>query len=90
MIRLVDKQWSAELTDGLRVDTSALRVVCPFIKAGALDRLSSLSPGSIQVVTRFNLDDLAEGGGDRRSAAPIDRRITADRASRLERSSDQL
>ena len=27
--RLVDSAWSAELTDALRADTSALRIICP-------------------------------------------------------------
>jgi hypothetical protein len=48
----------------LRADTSEFRVICPFIKAGALDRLLSLNPGSIQVITRFNLGDFAEGVSD--------------------------
>ena len=60
-VRLVDTGWGAELTDALRADASALRVICPFIKVGALDRLLSLNPGSVQVITRFNLADFADG-----------------------------
>ena len=59
-VRLVDTRWGAELTDALRADASALRVICPFIKVGALDRLLSLNPGSVQVITRFNLADFAD------------------------------
>lgn len=63
-IRLVDAGWSDELTAALSADKSELRVICPFIKAGALDRLLSLKPASIQVITRFNLLDFAEGVSD--------------------------
>ena len=63
-VRLVDAGWGAELTAALRADTSEFRVICPFIKAGALDRLLSLNPASIQVITRFNLVDFAEGVSD--------------------------
>ena len=52
-VRLVDAGWGTELTDALRAGASALRVICPFIKVAALDRLLShrpakfgLSPGS--------------------------------------------
>ena len=41
-VRLVDAGWGTELTAALRADRSEFRVVCPFIKAGALDRLLSL------------------------------------------------
>ena len=63
-IRLVDAGWDAELTKALGADTSELRIVCPFIKVRALDRLLSLRPGNIQVITRFNLADFAEGVSD--------------------------
>lgn len=62
--RLVDAGWGAELNAALRADTSEFRVICPFIKAGALARLLSLNPTSIQVITRFNLVDFAEGVSD--------------------------
>ena len=62
--RLVDAGWGTELTAALRADSSEFRVVRPFIKTGALDRLLSLNPGSVQVVTRFNLVDFAEGVSD--------------------------
>lgn len=38
-IRLVDSAWNAELTDALRADTSALRIICPFIGATGWERL---------------------------------------------------
>lgn len=63
-VRLVDAGWGTELTSALRADTSELRIICPFIKVGALDRLLSLTPSNIQVITRFNLVDFAEGVSD--------------------------
>jgi PLD-like domain len=59
-LRLVDSAWSTELTDAARADTSALRIVCPFIKTGALDRLLALRPRKIEVITRFNLADFVD------------------------------
>ncbi|SDE89045.1 phospholipase D family protein [Rhodospira trueperi] len=64
MVRLVDAGWGMELTDALRADANALRIICPFIKAGALERLLRLKPARIQVITRFNLADFAEGVSD--------------------------
>lgn len=63
-LRLVDAGWGTELTLALRADTSALRIICPFIQTGALDRLLAVKPTSIQVITRFNLADFAEGVND--------------------------
>ncbi len=63
-IRLVDAGWGKELTDALRADASELRIICPFIKVGALDRLLSHRPDNIQAITRFNLTDFAEGVSD--------------------------
>lgn len=63
-IRLVDSKWAAELTEAMQADASELRIVCPFIKVGALSRLLSKQPESIQVITRFSLSDFAEGVSD--------------------------
>ena len=63
-LRLIDANWSTELTEALRADSSALRIICPFIKLGALERLMELSPKSIQLLTRYNLDDFAAGVSD--------------------------
>lgn len=63
-VRLVDTGWDTELAHALRADASELRVICPFIKVGALDRLLSHQPNKIQVITRFNLADFAEGVSD--------------------------
>lgn len=63
-VRLVDSGWAGELTDALRMDASELRVISPFIKAGALRRLLCLNPRKIRVITRFNLADFAQGVSD--------------------------
>lgn len=63
-LRLVDTAWGTALTQALRADTSSLRVISPFIKLGALERLFALSPQFIQVITRYNLDDFASGVSD--------------------------
>lgn len=63
-LRLVDSGWHSELTDALRADASTLRIVCPFIKAGALERLLALRPRSVEVITRYNLADFADGVSD--------------------------
>ena len=63
-IRLVDAGWGPELSAAIRADPSEVRIVCPFIKEGALDRLLSHRPRHVQVITRFNLADFAEGVSD--------------------------
>ena len=63
-VRLVDWGWDAEFSEALRADGSELRIICPFIKVGALDRLLSHRPENINVITRFNLADFAEGVSD--------------------------
>ena len=63
-IRLVDAGWDRELSAAIRADPSEVRIVCPFIKEGALDRLLSHRPRHVQVITRFNLADFAEGVSD--------------------------
>ena len=62
--RPVDTGWVSELIIGLRLDPRELRIICPFIKARALDQILVLPPASIRVITRFNLADFAEGVSD--------------------------
>lgn len=62
--RLVDGNWTKEFAEALNDDASELRIICPFIKAGALQRLLQHNPKEIQVITRFNLGDFAEGVSD--------------------------
>jgi hypothetical protein len=63
-IRLVDSGWDKELADARLADASELRIICPFIKTGALDSVLTGKPGNIQVITRFNLAEFAEGVND--------------------------
>ena len=63
-IRFVEKGWNREFTEALSADASELRIICPFIKAGVIDSLLSWQPGIVQVITRFNLADFAEGVSD--------------------------
>ncbi len=63
-IRLVDEGWRRELAEAARADASELRIICPFIKVGALEGLLSRQPVNVQVITRFNLADFAEGVSD--------------------------
>jgi HKD family nuclease len=63
-IRLVDAGWGKELTDALSANGKELKIICPFIKAGALVRFLSVRRESIQVITRFNLNDFAQGVSD--------------------------
>ena len=63
-IRLVDGRSGEEFAEALRVDASELRIISPFIKAGAAEKLLCHRPGSVQVITRFNLAEFAEGVSD--------------------------
>ncbi len=62
--RLVDGNWTNEFAEALNDDASELRIICPFIKANALQRLLQHNPKEIQVITRFNLSDIADGVSD--------------------------
>ena len=63
-MRLVDGGWGKEFADALSVNASELRIICPFIKLGALESLLTHQPSKVQVITRFNLADFAEGVSD--------------------------
>ncbi len=63
--RLVDQGWGQVLREAAATDATKLRIICPFIKRGALlHLLDGRPPGTIQVITRFNLSDLADGVSD--------------------------
>jgi hypothetical protein len=63
--RLVEKGWSAELTTAMRRHAGAVRIMLPFIKRDALQRLlAARSPHGLRIITRFNLDDFAAGVSD--------------------------
>ena len=62
--RLVDAGWSREIVEGVHADASELRIISPFIKAGALQRLLTANPKALKAITRFNLADFSEGVSD--------------------------
>lgn len=63
--RLVDCGWDREIDEALHLSSSSLRIVCPFIKKRAAERLLKLGDfKQLQVITRFNLADFAEGVSD--------------------------
>lgn len=63
-LRLIDTDWSREIVAAATADPSRLRIVAPFIKRRALDRLLATGPRSLQVLTRFSLEDFACGVSD--------------------------
>ena len=63
--RLVDSGWDKVLDNALRVDSSSVLVVSPFIKEGAAKRLLGRGRlGALQVITRFNHSDFCDGVSD--------------------------
>lgn len=62
--RIVDRNWGEELKAAAAADRSQLRIICPFIKLGALNDLLRSRPQEIEVITRFNLRDFAGGVSD--------------------------
>src|SRR5262249_7555418 len=63
--RLVDSGWQNVLAEALLAHHTELRVVCPFIKRRAAERLLAHGkPSTIRVITRFNLRDFYEGVSD--------------------------
>ncbi|WP_437284337.1 phospholipase D family protein [Sorangium sp. So ce406] len=65
IFRLVDHAWDKEIDSGLAADHSAVRIVCPFIKRRTAARLLAHGrPETLQVITRFDLDDFSAGVSD--------------------------
>jgi len=64
-VRLVDRGWGAELEACRAMHPDGLLIVCPFIKAGVVDRLlGNVVPADLRVVTRFDLKGFAAGVSD--------------------------
>ena len=64
MLRLVDEKWAEEFSEALYADSSELYIICPFIKAGALKHIMRSKLGNLKVITRFDLNDFAQGVSD--------------------------
>lgn len=63
--RLIDGDWHKVMREAAKADRSALRVVCPFIKLSAARKLIEAAQAkSIQVITRYKLQDFYEGASD--------------------------
>ena len=63
--RLIDAGWDTELDRALQHDRSNVKIVSPFIKRRASERLFAQGqPTSLKVITRFNLADFAGGVSD--------------------------
>ncbi len=63
-IHLIEKEWENELVDAIRLDRSHLKIICPFIKRTVIERLLTGKLKKVQVITRFNLADFAQGVSD--------------------------
>ena len=62
---LIERDWNAVIQAAARPAGRALRIICPFIKFGALAKLlQAARPSTIQVITRFNLSDFYAGVSD--------------------------
>ena len=62
--RLVDKAWDSEIAAALPWSKGRIRIVCPFIKKKALQRILSHNPHDLRVITRFDTRDLARHVSD--------------------------
>ncbi len=62
--RLIDKNWKPTINNCLQKDLSQHRIVCPFIKVKAIEKMLKIEPTSLQVITRYNLNDFAKGIND--------------------------
>ena len=63
--RLIDTGWDGELEAAARASASGVRIVSPFIKLAAAERLvRSGGAGVVQVITRFDLNGFYTGVSD--------------------------
>ena len=63
-LRLIDTDWSREIVAAAAADPSLVRIVAPFIKRKALERLLINAPRKLEVLTRFSLEDFSRGVSD--------------------------
>lgn len=64
-IELVSDDWETILHDAVSTERSRLRVVCPFVKRGALERLLDAGPPErVELITRFELRVFADRVSD--------------------------
>ncbi len=64
-IKLIEAGWEEELLTALEAEHATIRIVCPFIKRHAAERLLEYGhPETLQVITRFSLADFCTGVSD--------------------------
>lgn len=64
-LKFIENGWKKELLGAFSQDTSALRIVCPFIKEPIIRELLEVAaPSDIRIITRYNLDDFYSGVSD--------------------------
>lgn len=64
-VRLIGERWGDELARAAHEHAGELRIICPFVRAPAVDRLlAAAAANRIEVITRFNLGDFARGVSD--------------------------
>jgi hypothetical protein len=65
MTRLADSGWDVEISKALAIDASTVRVISPFIKRRAAERLLERgSPETLEIITRYDLAAFARGVSD--------------------------
>ena len=65
MFELVDQNWKRVLDDAIDADASSIRVICPFVKRGAVEHLLRRQRKKpFQLITRFCLTDFFHGVSD--------------------------
>ena len=63
--RLVENGWQGEIDEALSIEKQQVCIVCPFIKYRVAERILKYAHApSMRVLTRFNLQDFADGVSD--------------------------
>lgn len=64
-VRLVDGGWEREFDDAMSAVGDRLRIICPFIKRGVVERLLAAgAPQRIEVLTRYDTRAFCDGASD--------------------------
>lgn len=62
--RVVEGGWASEFEEALELEAGELLMISPFIKVGVVARLLKKPAECARVITRFNLEDFAQGVSD--------------------------
>ncbi len=64
-LMVIDSDWEHVLAESCAMATETIKIMCPFIKRGAVERaFKDSSVGEFQVLTRFNEEDFYNGVSD--------------------------